>query len=114
MSLICETVTADNMRDLRRLRDASVADMVELRLDGVADIDVAGALQGRTRPVVLTCRASSEGGRFDGAEDDRLRILADAIRGRAEFVDVEWRANRGALPAGDATRLVVSHHDFSG
>ena len=114
MSLICETVAVDNMRDLRRLRDASAADMVELRLDGVADIDVAGALQDRTRPVIVTCRASWEGGRFDGSEDARLRILSDAIRGGAEFVDVEWRANRKTLPAPEATRLVVSHHDFSG
>ena len=114
MSLICETVAADNMRDLRRLRDASVADMVELRLDGVADVDVTGALQDRTRPVVVTCRASWEGGRFDGSEDARIRILADAIRGGAEFVDVEWRANRSTLPAPAATRLVISHHEFSG
>jgi len=114
MSLICETVTADNMRDLRRLRDASVADMVELRLDGVTDVDVAAALDGRSRPVLVTCRAAWEGGRFDGSEESRLGILGDAIRGGAEFVDVEWRANRKTLPSAGATRLVISHHDFSG
>ena len=114
MSLICETVTADNMRDVRRLRDASVADIVELRLDGVADVDVAGALRGRSRPVLVTCRAAWEGGRFDGSEDARLQILGDAIQGGAEFVDVEWRANRKTLPSADATRLVISHHDFAG
>ena len=114
MSLICETVTAENMRDLRRLRDASIADMVELRLDGVADIDVRAALQGRSRPVLVTCRAAWEGGRFDGSEDDRLQILGDAIRGGAEFVDVEWRADRKTLPSPGDTRLVISHHDFSG
>src|SRR5688572_25739282 len=99
MSLICETVTAANMGDLRRLRDASVADMVELRLDGVTDVDVAGALHGRTRPVLVTCRAAWEGGRFDGSEDARLGILAEAIRGGSEFVDVEWRAHRDTLPS---------------
>ena len=40
--------------------------------------------------------------------------FGDAIRGGAEFVDVEWRANRQTLPSNAATRLVVSHHDFSG
>jgi len=107
MSLICETVTADNMRDLRRLRDASVADMVELRLDGVTDVDVAAALDGRSRPVLVTCRAAWEGGRFDGSEESRLGILGDAIRGGAEFVDVERRANRKTLPSAGATRLVT-------
>ena len=56
MSLICETVTADNMRDLRRLRDASAADMVELRLDGVADIDVVAALARRRHGVAQATR----------------------------------------------------------
>jgi hypothetical protein len=36
------------MAELRAARDAVTrADMVELRLDGVEDIDVAGALGGR-------------------------------------------------------------------
>ncbi len=114
MALICETVMVDNMRDLRRGRDASSADLVELRLDGVADVDVAGALEGRGRPVLLTCRAAWEGGRFNGSEEARLRILGQAIAGGAEYVDIEWRAERQSLPQIDPSRLVLSHHDFSG
>jgi len=115
MSLIVETVTGRSLAELRAARDAVAdADMVELRLDGVADIDVAGALAGRTRPVVVTCRPVWEGGRFDGSEDDRLRILGQAIELGSEYVDVEWRANRSTLPAGDRTAIVLSHHDFTG
>ena len=62
------------MADLRRARDCvQDADLVELRLDGVTDVDVAGALAGRTRPVVVTCRPKWEGGRFDGPEETRRR-----------------------------------------
>jgi 3-dehydroquinate dehydratase len=51
------------MAELRAARDAvKDADLVELRLDGVADLDVAGALAGRRRPVIVTCRPSWEGG----------------------------------------------------
>ena len=114
-SLVCETVTADRLADLRRHRDrASAADLVELRLDGVTDLDVAGALEGRRRPVIVTCRPKWEGGRFDGTEEERLRVLAQAIHLGAEFVDVEWRADRSALPHGERTRLVLSHHHFDG
>ncbi|MEO8070716.1 MAG: type I 3-dehydroquinate dehydratase, partial [Acidobacteriota bacterium] len=103
------------MRELRERRDrARLADIVELRLDGVADIDVAGALEGRLRPVIVTCRPAWEGGRFDGAEEDRLRILGDAARLGAEYVDVEWQADRRALRVDGRTALVLSHHDFSG
>lgn len=112
-SEVVETVRGQSMAALRAARDAvRTAGLVELRLDGVADIDVAGALAGRTRPVIVTCRAAWEGGQFDGSEAERLRILAEAIRLGAEFVDVEWRADRQGLPAGDRTQIVLSHHDF--
>ena len=101
------------MADLRRARDCvQDADLVELRLDGVTDVDVAGALAGRTRPVVVTCRPKWEGGRFDGDEATRLRLLAEAIRLGAEYVDVEWMADWRTLPTGDRTALVLSTHDY--
>ena len=115
MSLLCETVTGATMRDLLAARDAAtVGDMVELRLDGVRDVDVAGALQGRRTPAVVTCRAAWEGGRFDGSEDERRAILRQALEAGAEFVDVEWRAGFDDLMALDPGRTVVSFHDFTG
>ena len=124
MARICQTVTAATMAELRRKRDAvRDADLVELRLDGVADVDVAGALADRRLPVVVTCRAAWEGGRFDGAEETRLALLARAVDLGAEFVDVEWRAeerrnaaiaNRAGIAPRSQTRLILSHHDFSG
>ena len=64
---LCVTVTATSTAELRRRRDAvRDADLVELRLDGVADPDVAGALAGRRLPVIVTCRPVWEGGRFAG------------------------------------------------
>ena len=116
MPLLVETVTSDSMAGLRAARDAvRHADIVELRLDGVADADAAGALAGRRRPVIVTCRPAWEGGRFEGSEDERRRILADALRLGAEYVDVEWRARFDSLirHRGGA-RIVVSAHDFTG
>jgi 3-dehydroquinate dehydratase/shikimate dehydrogenase len=108
-------VTADRLADLKRARDrVTDADIVELRLDGVKDVDVGGALEGRTRPVVVTCRPVWEGGRFEGDEGARLRLLATAIRLGAEFVDVEWRADWRSLPRGDRTHVILSMHDFDG
>jgi len=114
-SAVVEVVRGQSLAELRAARDrVQAAEMVELRLDGVADLDVAGALAGRTKPVIATCRAAWEGGQFDGSETERLRILADAIRLGAEFVDVEWRADRSGLPGNDRTQIVLSHHDFGG
>ena len=114
MALIVETVTADTMAELRAARDRAVrADLVELRLDGVQDLDVPGALQGCERPVIVTCRPVWEGGRFDGGEVERLKILSRACALGADYIDVEWRADWRAVRAASA-KLVLSHHDFDG
>src|SRR6187431_61777 len=114
-ALLCETVTGDTVADLLAARDAAVAgDLVEVRLDGVRDLDVAAVLAGRTKPVIVTCRASWEGGRFDGTEEERRAILQRALAAGAELVDVEWRAGFDDLIARDAARVVVSFHDFTG
>jgi shikimate dehydrogenase/3-dehydroquinate dehydratase type I len=114
--LLCVTVTAATTADLRRQRDhAADADLVELRLDGVEDPDVGGALAGRRTPVVVTCRPRWEGGAFDGAEEERKRILSDAIRLGADYVDVEWRAGFDDLIAARRGRgIVLSSHEFDG
>jgi 3-dehydroquinate dehydratase / shikimate dehydrogenase len=116
MVQIVDTITAESLVTLRALRDRDTpADLLELRLDGVRDLDVAGALAGRRHPVIVTCRAAWEGGRFNGSEDERLAILTRAAELGAEFVDIEWQADRRALDRCRAlTRIVVSHHDFDG
>jgi 3-dehydroquinate dehydratase/shikimate dehydrogenase len=114
---LCVTVTADTTAELRARRDAAAvdADLVELRLDSVEDPDVAGALQGRTCPVILTCRAAWEGGRFAGHEDERRRILASAVDSDAEYVDLEWKGGFANLIARRQGRgIVLSTHDFNG
>jgi len=102
------------MAELRQQRDAVAdADLVELRLDLVSDPSVAGALEGRRRPVILTCRAAWEGGGFKGSEEERKGILAEALALGAEYVDVEWRAHFDDLVASTGgRRIVLSSHDF--
>ena len=103
------------MAELLEARDAvSAADMVELRLDGVADLDVAGALRGRRLPAVVTCRPTWEGGQFDGTEERRKAILVEALKLGAEFVDVEWRAGLDDVIRRAPERIVLSSHDFDG
>lgn len=113
---LCVTVTAPTMAELRRRRDAvTKADLVELRLDSVRDPDVAGALAGRRRPVIVTCRPTWEGGSFSGSEEERKRILAEALAAGAEYVDVESNARFDALLASTGgKRVVLSTHDFKG
>src|SRR5205823_4799774 len=114
--LLCVTVTAATMAELRAKRDAvGDADLVELRLDTVSDANVAGALAGRRTPVIVTCRPVWEGGAFRGSEDERRRILIEALALGAEYVDVEWAAHFDDVIARTAgQRIVLSMHDYDG
>ncbi len=116
-SLLCATVTSTTTAGLRQARDraSGLADLVELRLDGVGDLDVQGALAGRRGQVIVTCRPVREGGRFDGSEDERLDILDRAATLGAEFVDIEWDSVHAPLMARRRGRgVIVSSHDFEG
>ena len=96
--LLCETVTGTTTAELVAARDAATrADMVELRLDGVTDPDIAQALHGRRVPVVVTCRPTWEGGRFDGSEEERRRFLTSALDGGAEPLRVPLAGDRSKL-----------------
>jgi 3-dehydroquinate dehydratase/shikimate dehydrogenase len=121
--LLCDVIAAPTMAELRARRAAvenagpaggGGADLIELRLDTVDRPDVAGALQGRRRPVLVTCRATWEGGHFKGSEEERQRILREALETGAEYVDIEWKAqgvDRWLRPE-DRPRVVLSFHDF--
>ncbi len=113
---LCATVTAGTMAELRTRRDqVGDADLIELRLDSVRDPSAAAALAGRRKPVIITCRPKSEGGMFEGSEEERRRILAEAIALGAEFVDLEWNGTcADLLTQTGGRRIVLSHHDFNG
>jgi 3-dehydroquinate dehydratase / shikimate dehydrogenase len=117
--LLVTVASAPTMAELRRRRDAAAlagADLVELRLDSVADPDVTAALSGRKGPVIVTCRPEWEGGAFKDSETERRRMLECALQQGAEYVDVEFKAAFAAelIAATGGKRIVLSSHDFEG
>jgi 3-dehydroquinate dehydratase / shikimate dehydrogenase len=115
---VCAVVGAATMEELRQARDrvSERADLVEIRLDAAPRPDPAAALQGRTRPVVVTCRPAWEGGGFTGSETERLDILRRAWSLGADAVDLEARAEGAPafLRETGGERIVLSIHDYSG
>ena len=67
----------------------------------------------KSRPAIVTCRPVWEGGHFRGSEEERRRLLTEALALGADYVDVEWRAHFDDLVAGcHGRRIVLSTHDF--
>lgn len=93
-------------------RAATIADVVELRLDLMDSFDLSRLLTERPCPVVVTCRADREGGRWQGTEDARLDVLRQAIDLGADYVDVEADAIHHIKERGES-RLIASSHDFA-
>lgn len=84
----------------------------ELRLDLFPDLDPEEMIRGLKRHCVVTNRRVSEGGRWEGSEEERLAHLLRAADCRPAWIDLEWelaipealRANRSHI------RLIRSVH----
>lgn len=110
--------TADARRAMESL--AGRADVVELRLDLMAEHDLPALLRASrdgSLGVVVTNRPVREGGRFAGSEAERARCLLEAIDLGAEYVDVEGDAPdllaTLARRRQAGTLLIASSHDFA-
>lgn len=94
---------------------ARTADLAELRLDLMREFDLPRLLQASPLPVVITCRPPREGGRWQGSESDRVRVLGLAADLGAEYVDLEWdAAEELASFSRQHNRVLLSRHDFKG
>ena len=98
---------------------ATLADLVEIRLDAMAVPEFAPFLDCLPGSRLLfTCRPVWEGGSYQGSEEDRVALLAEAALAGAAFVDIELRTAdllrtsliKNAQRAG--AKVIVSWHDF--
>ncbi len=118
---ICAVITEESIRAAseRIGQAARFARMVELRVDCLRDLDFAdpeplrALITNRPLPIIITCRASSEGGAQAIDDEIRLRLLAAALRMGADFCDVEAAFyDRLLRLSPDVGRLIVSYHNF--
>ena len=111
---ITEETTAAALDRMAELQPQ--ADLFELRADFVRDLDLRALVSARGRPLILTCRPESEGGRWPDADPaGRRHVLAQAVELGFDLVDVEARAGFDEVVAAKAGHgLVLSWHDFEG
>lgn len=120
-SRVCAVVaeqTVDAAREAMR-RAASIADLIELRLDYLRDFDfsnlanLGALLENKPLPVIITCRAVAEGGKQQVEDRVRLRLLVEGARRFADYCDIEAAHYREAAALSpDLSRLIVSYHNF--
>jgi 3-dehydroquinate dehydratase-1 len=101
------------------VRDIS-CDIVEVRLDQMPQeknwLSHCRLIQNAGIPVILTIRHQSEGGKWNGAEEQRAELFQQGLR-EVSAVDVELKSEIAVQVAEEAKRLgkvcIVSFHDFA-
>ena len=136
MTLLVASVFADDVGPLSKAAEAARtagADALEARLDAFAgDLSELTRLLNQTSDLtwIVTCRPPSEGGRFTGRVEERVKLLATLARETDAYLDFEladWisssdvrqqltqalqaRPPRAHQPQ---ARLILSLHDFEG
>ncbi len=122
--MMCISVSPESNEDaLVKMKNAfTLADVVELRIDGIRDVDLKRLLAGKRKKVIVTNRCREEGGLFSGSEGERIALLTQAVELGADFIDVELQTSpdlRKNIAAAIAhckrkTHLILSWHDMSG
>lgn len=117
---ICVAIAEKSIEEaLATAKKAEVdADVIEIRLDALEKATITPFVEGLSKPLLFTNRASWEGGAFEGSEEDRIAVLLKAVESKAAYVDIELRAEdrfREQLIAAakkSGTKIIVSWHDF--
>jgi 3-dehydroquinate dehydratase/shikimate dehydrogenase len=109
--MICISIAQESRRlaPADMLNASRQCDLLEVRLDCFAKaVDIGELLSIRPKPVIMSCRRACDGGAWQGDEDDRLDLLRQCIRGKAEYVEIELDvADR--IPPSPSTRRVISY-----
>ena len=117
----CVSVTGETPGSMLAALESSLemSKYAELRLDFLSP-DQVGSLLESAAPylnrTVCTLRPAAEGGRFESAESERIRLLEEISGYGPYLLDVELATiqnNHGLLDRLDAN-ILVSWHDFGG
>ena len=119
---ICVPIQAETVAAARAMmkRAFPVADVVELRIDGMKHPDLPQLLQDKAGEILVTNRRRKEGGAYDGPENERVGLLMAAVSLGADYVDIEAATSPDLIAglkeqiaaSGSGTQLIVSRHDF--
>ena len=118
---LCAVITEQTVEGARAAIVAAgrVADFIELRLDYLQDFhftnpdNLRTLLDAKPLPVIITCRAITEGGQQFVEDSIRLRLLVEGARQMADYADIEAAVYaEAATLSPDISRLIVSYHNF--
>lgn len=118
VDMICVPIIAtSNEAALKDIDEANkVADFIELRIDYIKKPNVKKLIERAKKKVIVTNRKESEGGNFKGSESSRLKLLGQAIRAGADYIDVEFstpaKIRNSLIKKRGRSKVILSYHNF--
>ena len=110
MLCLAVTPTSRTLAKVDLLNAARRADLVELCLDHLSrDPDVGDLLSACPKPVIVSCRRRDAGGHYDGAEENRLGLLRQAVIAGPAYVELDPEAAAKLPRFGETKRLLAYH-----
>jgi 3-dehydroquinate dehydratase-1/3-dehydroquinate dehydratase/shikimate dehydrogenase len=116
--LVCVSVAQPSVEQALAAAEtlAGQADVIEIRLDALAQPAVAPFMARLATPLLFTNRPQWEGGRHQGDETSRGALLLEAAHSGCAYVDLELKADSGLrrelLATATTTRVILSWHNF--
>lgn len=119
--LICVSVAAADAAAVQSAMAPvlELADVIEMRLDGMADPRIDACVAALHTPILVTNRPHWEGGQWQASEEKRVDLLCQALRAGARYVDIELHAapflRQQVLDeaAKVGAQVLISNHDFA-
>ena len=124
---LCVPIQARTMKEAKKalVLAKKHADMAEIWLDYIKDLDIADLLKNKPLPVICVCKKPNEKGRFKGTNAEALKLLVEASKNGAEYVDIsesitrktknkkkKFPLIRGLGGSKQKTKVIVSFHNF--
>jgi 3-dehydroquinate dehydratase type I len=119
---ICIPITAATTTEARLKMEEgfSLADILELRIDGIRKVNLEKLLAVRKKDLLVTNRVREEGGSFTGDEQERVALLSKAVALGSDYVDLEIRTEENLInhlkktieTYQGRTRLILSYHNL--
>ncbi len=91
------------------------ADIAEIWLDHIEDLDIPSLLKNKPLPVLCVCKKESDKGKFKGSYPEMIKILKEASENGANYIDIPHLALRYLKKSeirDMRSEIVISYHDF--
>ncbi|MDA3938391.1 MAG: shikimate dehydrogenase [Spirochaetia bacterium] len=120
--MICLTLMENSIEENLKVlnKNRYFINMVELRLDMLHDPLLVSPDRVKSEfsiSTIITYRKKSDGGKYEGSEEDRRSVLYNYSKAEFDYIDLELETSFPEIEKitiGNGTRIIRSYHNFAG